>query len=102
MIETIENLNTTTLAETPTLPISLQALERISWNYWWSWSFEGAGVFRDLDTQLWDECEHNPRPLLEKVSQYRLAEMATDPVYIERVRRLAEQFDHYMDLRSQI
>ena len=96
MIETVEDLNTTTLAEIPTLPSPLQALERISWNYWWSWSAEGAGVFRDLDTQLWDECEHNPRLLLEKVSQYRLAEMATDPVYIERVRRLTEQFDHYM------
>ena len=110
MIETIEHLYTTTLAETPTLPAPLQALERISWNYWWSWSSEGAGVFRDLDTELWDEWEHNPRLLLEKVSQYRLAEMAADPVYIERVRRLAEQFDHYMaataglasDLRSEI
>jgi starch phosphorylase len=110
MIETIEHLNTTPLAETPTLPSPLQALERIFCNYWWSWSAEGAGVFRDLDTQLWDECEHNPRLLLEKVSPYRLAEMATDPVYIERVRRLAEQFDQYIaataglaaNLRSQI
>ena len=110
MIETSEHLNTTTLTETPTLPSPLQALERIFWNYWWSWSSEGAGVFRDLDTELWDECEHNPRLLLEKVSPYRLAEMATDPVYMERVRRLAEQFDHYLaataglaaDLRSQI
>jgi starch phosphorylase len=110
MIETIEHPYTTTLAESPTLPAPLQALERISWNYWWSWSAEGAGVFRDLDTELWDEWEHNPRLLLEKASQYRLAEMATDPVYIERVRRLAEQFDQYMtatvappaDLRSEI
>ncbi|MCA1607666.1 MAG: DUF3417 domain-containing protein, partial [Acidobacteria bacterium] len=96
MIETIEPLNTTTLAQTPTLPAPLQPLERILSNYWWSWSAEGAGVFRDLDTELWDECEHNPRVLLDKVSPYRLAEMATDPFYIERVRRLAEQFDQYM------
>ena len=96
MIETIEHLNTTTLAETPTLPSPLKPLQRLYWNYWWSWSSEGAGVFRDLDTELCDECEHNARLLLEKVSPYRLAEMATDPVYIERVRRLAEQFDHYM------
>lgn len=116
MIETIERLKTTTLSETPILPAPLQALERIFWNYWWSWSSEGAGVFRDLESQLWDECEHNPRLLLERVAPYRLAAMATDPVYIERVRRLAEQFDHYMaatpgmtttpgiaaDLRSQI
>ena len=95
MIDT-EYLNTTTLAETPTFPSPLQALERLSWNYWWSWSSEGAGVYRDLDAELWDECEHNPRLLLAKVSEYRLAEMATDPVYQDRVRRLADQFDEYM------
>lgn len=100
MIETIEYLNTTTLADVPTLPIPLQPLERLYWNYWWSWSSEGAGVFRDLDTELWDECEHNPRLLLERVSRYRLAEMATDPAYIERVRRLADQFDQYMAVTS--
>jgi len=97
MIETIEPLNTKNLAETPTLPSPLQALERLYSNYWWSWSAEGAGVFRDLDTEIWEECEHNPRLLLERVSEYRLAEMATDPVYLERVRMLAEQFDRYMD-----
>src|SRR5688572_17350394 len=96
MLETIEYLNTTTLTYTPTLPAPLQPLERILLNYWWSWSADGAGVFRDLDTELWDECEHNPRVLLDKVSPYRLAEMATDPFYIERVRRLADQFDQYM------
>jgi starch phosphorylase len=96
MIETIEDLNTTTSAATPKLPSPLQALERLSWNYWWSWSAEGAGVYRDLDAELWDEIEHNPRLLLAKVSEYRLAEMATDPVYVDRVRKLADQFDHYI------
>src|SRR6185295_15920559 len=95
MIETIEPLNPKTTA-TSTLPTPLQALERLSWNYWWSWSSDGAGVYRDLDAELWDECEHNPRLLLSRVSEYRLAEMATDPVYVARIRRLAEQFDEYM------
>lgn len=101
MIET-EHPNKTALAETPTLPSALLPLEQLSWNYWWSWSAEGAGVYRDLDAELWDECEHNPRQLLAKVSAYRLAEMATDPVYLDRVRRLAEQFEQYMNLGSQI
>lgn len=109
MIETID-LDRKPLAESPTIPSPLQALERLSWNYWWSWSTEGAGVYRDLDAELWDECEHNPRLLLARVSDYRLAEMATDPVYIDRIGRLADQFDHYMnatasvaaDLRSRI
>lgn len=97
MIETIEPSKPTLLKTAPTLPSPLQALERLSWNYWWSWSSDGAGVYRDLDAELWDECEHNPRVLLAKVSEYRLAEMAADPVYRDRVQHLAEQFDAYMN-----
>lgn len=100
MIETIEPLKTTTTKTSTILPSPLQALERLCWNYWWSWSSDGPGVYRDLDAELWDQCEHNPRALLDKVSDYRLAEMAADPVYRDRVQRLAEQFDSYMDLPS--
>src|ERR1041384_4520143 len=78
------------------LPETLRALERLSWNYWWSWAADGASVFRDLDQQVWDYCEHNPRRLLKEVPQYNLMRMATDPVYVERVRRVAEGFDAYM------
>ena len=84
------------MEETNRLPNSLRALERLSWNYWWSWSADGPGIFRDLDPDIWEEYEQNPRLLLAKTSDYRLAQMATDPGYVERVRRLAEEFDHYM------
>jgi len=94
MIETIEQLSTN--KPTATIPSPLQALERLSWNYWWSWSADGAGVYRDLDAELWDQVEHNPRQLLAQVSEYRLAEMATDPVYVSRIRSLSDQFDEYM------
>ncbi|MDQ2975205.1 MAG: alpha-glucan family phosphorylase [Acidobacteriota bacterium] len=96
MIETIENRKKKTLVERPALPLPLQPLERLSWNYWWSWYPDGAGVFRDLDAEVWDECEHNPRLLMARVSAYRLAQMATDPVYIARVNKLAEGFEHYI------
>src|SRR6185503_13438988 len=105
MIETIEKLDPNKLLKSPLIPSPLQALERLSWNYWWSWSADGAGVFRDLDAELWDQVEHNPRMLLAQVSEYRLAEMATDPVYSARIIKLSEQFDEYMrisDLRSQV
>src|SRR5919202_2697987 len=69
------------------LPESLRGLERLAWNYWWSWSLDGPSVFRDLDPSVWEECEHNPRRLLAEVSEFRLMQMATDPVYGERVRR---------------
>ena len=98
MIETIEQLSTNKSNSTSTLPSPLRALERISWNYWWSWSRDGAGCFRELAPAIWEECEHNPRLLLSRVSEYRLAEMANDPVYCERVDKLANNFDEYMNL----
>src|ERR1041384_8321552 len=77
------------------LPETLSALERLSWNYWWSWAADGAAVFRDLDPESWEESEHNPRTVLREVSEFRLTLMATDPDYIKRVARLAAAFDRY-------
>ena len=74
----------------------LSPLESLAWNYWWSWAPDGAAVFRDLDPELWEEYEHNPRELLARVSPYRLAEISSDPVYLDRVQRLAQRFDTYM------
>ncbi|HEX9543540.1 MAG TPA: DUF3417 domain-containing protein, partial [Pyrinomonadaceae bacterium] len=98
MIETIEQLSTDKSTATSTLPSPLQPLERLSWNYWWSWSRDGAGCFRELAPAIWEESEHNPRVLLSRVSEYRFAEMANDPVYCERVNKLANDFDEYMGL----
>jgi starch phosphorylase len=93
MVEEAESIRAS--EESGRLPETIAALERISWNYWWSWNDDGHAVFRDLDQQVWDECEHNPRRLLKEVPQYNLMRMATDPVYVERVRRVAEGFDAY-------
>lgn len=79
------------------LPETLSALEQLSANYWWSWAADGAAVFRDLDPLVWEESDLNPRALLLDVSEYRLMQMATDPVYVERVRVLAERFARYMN-----
>ena len=79
------------------LPETLSILEQLSWNYWWAWASDGAAVFGDLDPDTWDECEHNPRCLLKVTSEFRLMKMATHPVYIARVSKLAEGFKRYMD-----
>ncbi|HEX8143193.1 MAG TPA: alpha-glucan family phosphorylase [Pyrinomonadaceae bacterium] len=78
------------------LPLPLRPLESLAWNYWWSWAADANAVFRDLDPAVWEECEHNPRRLLAETSEYRLMQMATDPVYNGRVARLAEDFEEYM------
>ena len=78
------------------LPPNLQPLERLAWNYWWSWAPDGPEVFRDLDAGVWERCQHNPHALLAQTSDLRLAERSVDPSYAERVGKLAARFDAYM------
>src|SRR5438552_14600900 len=79
------------------LPATLQPLERLVWNYRWSWAPDGVEVFRDLDPGLWQQCEQNPRALLAQASDLRLAQMAADPTSSALVRRLAEPSGTFMD-----
>src|SRR5437660_6166232 len=87
--------DTTTSAQRQ-LPPTLRPLERLAWNYWWSWAPDGVEVFRDLESATWAQCEQNPRALLAQVSDLRLAQMAADPSYAERVSKLVERFDAYV------
>jgi glycogen phosphorylase len=96
MIETPEVINHATAIDNSSLPLPLRPLEQISWNYWWSWAADGTSIFRDLDPDVWEECEHNPRQLLARTGEYRLTQMASDPIYIERVSKLSDRFLQYM------
>ena len=95
MIETTEIENR--LEGKIDLPSPLLPLEQLSWNYWWSWAPDGLSIFRDLDPQTWEECEHNPRRLFVKTSAYRLAQVATDPHYLQRVASITEKFKSYIE-----
>jgi starch phosphorylase len=78
------------------LPQTLQPLDKLAANYWWSWTPDGAEVFRDLDSSVWEQCNRNPRALLAQVPDLRLAQMATDPMFAERVQQLSDRFDAYV------
>ena len=78
------------------LPPTLAPLRDLSWNYWWSWAPDGSEVFRDLDPNLWSQCEQNPRLMLTQISDLRLAEIATDPLFVERVQQLHRRFAAYI------
>lgn len=96
MAQATDEIKQMTEQKARTLPEPLRALERLAWNYRWSWAADGASLFRDLDPAVWEACEHNPRRLLAEISEFHLMQKATDPVYVGRVRRAAEKFDSYM------
>lgn len=100
MIELPQEVTQPSTSTSSRLPPPLVALERIARNYWWSWSFDGPSVFRDLAPDTWEECEQNPLLLLSRTSEYQLAQMAADPAYVARVRELSDRFEAYLKAPS--
>ncbi|MBY0275611.1 alpha-glucan family phosphorylase [Candidatus Binatia bacterium] len=78
------------------LPETLRPLVRMAANLWWSWNGSGMSLFRDIDPQRWDLCEHNPLELLRTAAPERLSQMAVDPDYLERIQKTVARFDEYM------
>jgi starch phosphorylase len=91
----IEN-HTEPVTSSRMLPPPLEPLQTLSWNYWWSWAPDGNEVFRDLDPGLWQQCEQNPRILLAQVPDLRLAQVAADPAFADRIQRLSARFNDYL------
>ena len=78
------------------LPTCLHPLIEIADNFWWSWMPEGSSIFRDLDSQHWENCNHNPIKFLATLSERQLLENGTDPSYLQRLHSLSDRFKHYL------
>jgi glucan phosphorylase len=52
------------------IPEALAQLKELSRNLWWVWNTEARDLFQSIDAEIWNESEHNPIVLLEKVSYH--------------------------------
>ena len=80
----------------PTLPARLEALNRLSLNLRWTWDHPTRDVFESLNPDLWEETHHNPRLALGRMSQGRLAELASDETFLAELDRAAASLTEYM------
>jgi starch phosphorylase len=78
------------------LPYPLHPLADLALNFWWSWTPEQLSIFRSIDPERWEQYHHNPVKLLASLPEERIAQLATDPHYIKRIKVLADQFQQYM------
>ncbi|MBL8859122.1 MAG: alpha-glucan family phosphorylase [Planctomycetes bacterium] len=77
-------------------PASLQGLERLARNLWWSWDPEATALFRDLSPSKWDENHHNPITFLRDVFTKDVERFESDKSYQARLRAVLQRFDAYM------
>ena len=81
---------------TPCLPARLQGLNKLSLNLRWTWHHPTIELFRALDPDLWEETGHNPRLILGRIDQRRLAELAGDEAFLAQMDRASADLDEYL------
>lgn len=83
------------------LPENLQLLDKISWNFFWSWQPDGVEIFRELDPALWEKCEQNPRLFLRNIKQLRLWQKSTDSEYVAKIEKFNAKLEQYAAQKPQ-
>src|SRR5438105_6696281 len=75
----------------------ISGLNKLERNLWWTWSQEAQEVFSELSPRGWQNLYHNAVAILHEVSDYELRVRLQDPEFAERVRRLLQAFDSYLN-----
>jgi len=78
------------------LPEALRRMRDLARNLWWCWQPEAVALFRDISVDAWEECNHNPVFMLAQAPAARLATLARDRIYLERLHAVLDAFDAYM------
>ncbi len=80
----------------PALPDSLNDLETIAKNMFWSWNPEFIELFKRIDGSLWNASGHNPIRFLGTVSQSRLEALADNQGFLCELQRCVEKLKSYL------
>ena len=84
------------LEVTSPIPATLARLPELAANLLFSWHRPARSLFQDLDPELWEQVDRNPRLMLRCLDQSRLERAAHDPIYVERYRQAVEYLDGYV------
>ena len=84
------------------LPESLSPLRDLSKNLWWVWNNEVCDLFRYIDEEIWEKCEHNPVVLLDEVSFSRYKKLEKDEAFIQKMHQSYNKFNEYIDERKNL
>ncbi|MCR5115078.1 MAG: alpha-glucan family phosphorylase [Bacteroidales bacterium] len=79
------------------LPKSLEKLEQLSENLWWSWNYEARELFEEIaGPTLWQECGENPVHLIQIIPLDRIEIFANNESYIQQLNKVYDDFCAYM------
>ena len=75
----------------------LKPLAAIAYNYAWSWTRDGAAVFRDVNPHRWELAGGNPVRFLGDLWPGTVEAAERNPALLERVQALSEEVGTYLE-----
>ena len=84
------------------IPEKLTPIKELSRNLWWVWNTDARELFQYIDAEIWEECEHNPILLLEKVNYQRFLELEKDDEFILKMNHISSSLQKYLDDRKEL
>jgi starch phosphorylase len=79
----------------PKIPSRLVRLSELANDLYYSWDRHSRGLFFYLDKELWEQCSHNPKVFMRRVSQQRLEQASNDRAFLEEFHRTLANYDTY-------
>ena len=76
---------------------TIQALDRLARNIWWTWNQDARGIFGELSPRTWQNVYHNPVAILHEVSDTELRTRLMEPDYAKRVTDVLAEFETYLN-----
>jgi starch phosphorylase len=78
------------------LPEPLAPLAELVLNLRWSWHHPSLDLFESIDPAVWAQVDHDPLKLLSEVTPERLAELAADASFLERLSSVHHDLETYL------
>ena len=80
----------------PSIPKSLSGLIELSKNLWWSWNYEAADLFIEMNSELFTKVEYNPIALIEALSSKEWEDLEKNKEFKLRLAKVMTKFHSYM------
>jgi starch phosphorylase len=79
------------------LPRRIERLGDLAYNLWWTWNPDVQRLYKRIDSDLWENLQHNPVQFLRKVERAKLNAVTHDSYYLDFYDRSLLAFDQYME-----
>ncbi|MCX7930230.1 MAG: alpha-glucan family phosphorylase [Chlorobi bacterium] len=78
------------------VPEELSFLERLAYNFWWSWNRKAESLFAAIAPQRWEQLRRNPVRLLKETPQERFRSLISDSGYRKLLEEVEREFTEYL------